>query len=30
MNLVFNPLHPDAGKLQRISDRPFTFDGRLL
>jgi RES domain-containing protein len=30
MNLVFNPLHPDAGKIRLVSDRPFTFDGRLL
>jgi RES domain-containing protein len=30
MNLVFNPLHPDAGKIRLVSDRPFTFDGRLF
>jgi RES domain-containing protein len=29
-NLVFNPLHPDAQKLQPVSFRHFTFDGRLL
>jgi len=29
-NLLFNPLHPDASKLQRVDHRSFTFDGRLL
>jgi RES domain-containing protein len=29
-NLVFNPLHPDASKIQMMSFRPFSFDGRLL
>jgi RES domain-containing protein len=29
-NLVFNPLHPDASKLQPVDHRSFTFDGRLL
>jgi len=29
-NLVFNPLHPDASKLQPVDHRSFSFDGRLL
>jgi RES domain-containing protein len=29
-NLVFNPLHPEAPKIEQVSARPFTFDGRLL
>jgi RES domain-containing protein len=29
-NYVFNPKHPDADKLKKISERPFNFDGRLL
>jgi RES domain-containing protein len=29
-NLVFNPLHPDASKIQPYAHRDFTFDGRLL
>jgi len=29
-NLVFNPLHPDASRLQPVDHRSFTFDGRLL
>ena len=29
-NLVFNPLHPDASKLQPVHHRSFSFDGRLL
>jgi len=29
-NLVFNPLHPDASKLQPVHHRSLTFDGRLL
>jgi RES domain-containing protein len=29
-NFMFNPKHPDAGKLKLIDERPFAFDGRLL
>ena len=29
-NLVLNPLHPDASKIQAYDHRDFTFDGRLL
>ena len=29
-NLVFNPLHPDASRLQAVDQRSLTFDGRLL
>jgi len=29
-NFVFNPLHPDAGKIRLVYSREFTFDGRLL
>jgi RES domain-containing protein len=29
-NLLLNPLHPDASKLQVMSSRHFSFDGRLL
>lgn len=30
LNLVFNPVHPDAGKISLIRERAFTFDGRLI
>lgn len=29
-NLLCNPLHPDASKIQPVDHRSFTFDGRLL
>ena len=29
-NLVFNPLHAQAGRIKLISERPFHFDARLL
>lgn len=29
-NYVFNPQHSDAEYLQRVSERPFSFDARLL
>jgi len=29
-NFVFNPLHPDAQRLQLVSERSFTFDSRLV
>ena len=29
-NLVLNPQHPDATSLRLISERPFTFDPRLI
>lgn len=29
-NLLFNPLHPDASRLQFVRARPFSFDIRLL
>lgn len=29
-NLLLNPLHPDAPKIQAVDHRDFTFDGRLL
>jgi RES domain-containing protein len=29
-NLVFNPEHPDAGKIRSVSRRRFSFDERLL
>jgi len=29
-NLVFNPLHPDAKKIDAYYHRNFAFDGRLL
>jgi RES domain-containing protein len=29
-NLVLNPQHPQANRLQLVTERPFAFDGRLL
>ena len=29
-NLVLNPLHPDAAKIQLVLSREFAFDSRLL
>lgn len=29
-NLVLNPLHPEARQIALTTERPFTFDGRLL
>lgn len=29
-NLLVNPLHTDAQRITFITERPFTFDGRLL
>ena len=29
-NLLFNPVHPDASRIHAISQRPFSFDARLL
>lgn len=29
-NLVLNPQHAEAQRLALVSERPFTFDGRLL
>jgi RES domain-containing protein len=29
-NYLFNPQHPDAQHFQRLSERPFAFDARLL
>jgi RES domain-containing protein len=29
-NLVLNPQHPQASRLQLVTQRAFTFDGRLL
>jgi RES domain-containing protein len=29
-NLVFNPQHPQASRLQLVTERSFAFDGRLL
>jgi RES domain-containing protein len=29
-NYLFNPQHPDGQHLQRVSERPFAFDPRLL
>ena len=29
-NLLFNPLHPEASRIQAVAQRPFTFDVRLL
>jgi RES domain-containing protein len=29
-NLVLNPQHPDAKSLRLASERPFTFDARLI
>jgi RES domain-containing protein len=29
-NIVVNPLHADAAKIQMVFSRPFAFDGRLL
>lgn len=30
MNLLINPEHPDAGKIQLIEVKPYSFDARLL
>lgn len=29
-NVVFNPLHAEAARMELATERPFTFDGRLL
>lgn len=29
-NVVFNPLHAEATRVELVTERPFTFDGRLL
>jgi RES domain-containing protein len=29
-NLLFNPVHPDASKVQTVEHRDFNFDSRLL
>jgi RES domain-containing protein len=29
-NLVLNPLHAEAKQITLVTERPFTFDGRLL
>lgn len=29
-NFVLNPQHPDAGALRPVSERPFSFDPRLI
>ena len=29
-NLVFNPQHTEAQRIALVTERPFTFDGRLL
>ena len=29
-NYLFNPQHPDAEHLYRLSERPFAFDSRLI
>lgn len=29
-NFLISPLHPDAGRIRVVSERPFTFDSRLI
>jgi RES domain-containing protein len=29
-NLLFNPLHPEASRVQLAAERPFSFDERLI